>query len=101
MKKLIFLVFILSGCSTLTNGVNQSIKVKDDCTVVDETGVVHVLNNSATVRRSKSDLRITCDGETKIYKPSLTKEALTSMALIDFGLVDFLTGSAWEYQVDQ
>ncbi len=94
-------MFILSGCSTLTNGINQNIKVKSDCTVVDETGTVQVLNDSATVRRSKSDLHITCDGETKIYKSSLTKEALASIALIDFGLVDFLTGSAWEYQVDQ
>lgn len=101
MKKIIILtVFLFNGCSTITNGTTQQIKINDGCNVVNNENVVQIKEGFITVKRSKKDLKIICNDVETIYKASLTKEALTSIAFIDFGLVDFLTNAAWGYDVD-
>lgn len=120
---------LLSGCSTVVNGKTQKIHVSsaittgvlserpvdndtghdtghgtdndtdNDCTVIDSTGVVPVVHNTAIVKRSSKELIIRCNEKITVHKPSLTKEAITSIMFIDFGIIDFLTGAAWGYDV--
>lgn len=101
MKKIIIFILLLgNGCSTITNGTTQQIKINDGCRIVNDENVVQIKDNLITVKRSKKDLKMVCNDVEKVYKASLTKEALTSITFIDFGLIDFLTNAAWGYDVD-
>lgn len=117
-KKLTFCLstlVLLSGCASIIEGSTTRVNVltQDNkpasCNLKNERGAWSALTpGSATIKRSKTDLNISCTDQATGAKGSKVVESDTETWIfgnllfggIIGGIVDFSTGSAWDYPKD-
>jgi hypothetical protein len=104
MKKSLFLTSIillgtLQGCSTIVNGTSQSVKIQN---LPQEGCLVHELYmtplwNTGVAQKGSKSLEVKCNKETRLIKPSVSKEGVFSAVVLDGGIVDSISGAMWQY----
>lgn len=105
----LFLLALLSGCASLTQGTSQLITInivpeEAICSLHDTDGEIMTISggsNMLQIAKGNSDILINCSANG--YKSSITRLRSTTETagvvgvVIDFGLVDMLTGAMWKY----